>query len=94
MIFIRTNCDQKSSFSGILKEPLNPREITVRTPELTRVRSIRFHLFEIKRVLVYIIQHSLNLQICLYYTLHSKCRCRQKSILEKRLKNVEEGVKL
>ena len=30
MIFIRTNCDQKSSFSGILIEPLNPREITVR----------------------------------------------------------------
>ena len=42
---------------------------------LTRVRRIRFLEFEIKNVLV-IIQQSLNLRICLFYTFHSK----QKSV--------------
>ena len=26
MMFIRTNCDRKSQFSGLLTEPLNPCE--------------------------------------------------------------------
>jgi len=26
MMFIRTNCDRKLQFSGLLTEPLNPRE--------------------------------------------------------------------
>ena len=52
-------------------------------PKLTRVRSVWFHLFEIKRVLVYIIQQSLNLRICIYYTFSFKTYMPTKEYLKK-----------
>ena len=38
------------------------------------------------------IQQSLNLRICLFYTFHSKRISRQKSISEKRLKKFKRGL--
>ena len=47
-MFIRTNCDQKSPFSGILIDPLNPREFTVRKFQIEKQEYIYitepFHL--------------------------------------------------
>ena len=60
-------------------------------PGLTRVSSIRFLLFEIKRVLVYIIQQSFNLRICLFYIFSFKMHMPTKKYLRKKLKNVFNG---
>ena len=37
MMFIRTNCDRKSQFSGISTEPLNPRDIRSENTENTKI---------------------------------------------------------
>ena len=50
---------------------------------LTRVRRIRFLEFEIKKMCWSIIQQSLNLRICLFYTFHSK-RIADKKVLKKK----------
>ena len=53
-------------------------------PGLTRVSSIRFLLFEIKRVLVYIIQQSFLLRICLFYTFSFKMHMPTKKYCRKK----------
>ena len=36
-MFIRTNCDRKSQFSGISTEPLNPHDIRSENTENTKI---------------------------------------------------------
>ena len=62
-------------------------------PGLTTVRSIRFLLFEIKRVLVYSLT-IFKLTGFLFLLFHSTCICRQKKCFRKRLKNDVYWVKL
>ena len=64
----------------LVDNPTITNHLTPHHHELTRERNIRFLLFEIKRVFVYITQQSLNLQICLFYTSSFKMYMPTKSI--------------
>ena len=84
-MFNESNCDRKSQLSGILREPLNPREVDI--PDsctfCTGMGDYSFVCFSRTfKVLDFLIEHHINtvsiisklysLKVCFYSTLQKK----------------------